>query len=110
MEDGGCVIKMAIAVGENPEGLPGVNKFIAKSGDGQRGRILALHRDRTKAIVLAMNNSRKKDVQWGRFYLVREQDSAQYPRVVRRVTAIPDSDEWEIVDWQTVLPPGDSSN
>lgn len=88
---------MVIRIGDNPQGLAGINKFIAKSGDGMRGTLIALHSSGKKAIVLAMNTSIANDVEWGNQYLIEEKKPDQYPIVVRRVSSIPDSPGWKVI-------------
>ena len=92
---------MPIEVGDCPEGLPNINKFIAISGEGHRGKIIAIHKNKKKAIVLAMNDSfaNKDDggVLWGEMYLVKEIDPDEYPEVVKRVIKVPSSEDWQIV-------------
>lgn len=93
---------MPIRHNENPEGVSGVNKFLAKSGDGLRGKILAINIDKREAIVLSMNSSMKGDVKWGKLYLIRETDQNEWPRVVKPVDAIPDNKQWVIT---AAIPP-----
>jgi hypothetical protein len=92
---------MPIEVGDCPEGLPNINKFIAICGEGHRGKVIALHKSKKKAIILAMNNSiAEKDeggVLWGEMYLVEETNPDEYPKVVERVTEVPFSEDWQIV-------------
>jgi hypothetical protein len=91
-------VKYMIEIGENPEKTPNINKFIAKSGDGMRGRVIAIRKStRKSAIVLALNTSIAKDVMWGKFYLVREVTEGEYPVVFRQVRQIPDKPDWEVV-------------
>ena len=92
---------MPIKIGDNPEQVPGVNKFIAECGEGHRGKVIALHKSKKKAIILAMNTSiegrDEGGVLWGELYLVAETDPDNYPEVVERVTAVPFSEDWQIV-------------
>jgi len=88
---------MTIKVGESPEGRLGTNKFIAKSGDGLRGAVVAIHESGKEAIILAMTSSLKGDVEWGRLYLVRETDEGQWPVVVDEAHRVPAEEEWAIV-------------
>ena len=83
-----------IKIGESPEKDGKINKFIAKSGDGQRGLILALNDKEDKAIILALNNSCKGDVLWGKLYLIKEISQDQYPEVVNLVNSVPNTSEW----------------
>lgn len=87
---------MPIQIGENPEGDPRMNKFISPEGEGQRGVVLALSRDRKQAVIIALNSSTTGSVEWGRLYLVREGDPSHYPRVVKRVLEIPNADGWHV--------------
>ena len=86
-----------IEIGNNPEKEKGFNKFIAQSGDGMRGKIVAIHQYPKKAIILAMNTSIKEDVEWGKFYLIKEREIDQYPFVVRQVMKIPNNEMWRII-------------
>jgi len=92
---------MPIKIGDNPEQAPSVNKFIAACGEGHRGKVIALHKSKKKAIILAMNTSiegrAEGGVLWGELYLVAETDPDNYPEVVERVTAVPFSEDWQIV-------------
>lgn len=90
---------MVIKVEENPEGFRGINKFIAKNGEGHRGKIIAIHSNKKEAIVLAMNSSCKKHdgVVWGKLYLIREDSSEEWPRVVKGANSIPNTKNWEIL-------------
>ncbi len=85
-----------IKIGENPEHNPKLNKFIAKSTDGQRGVILALHKNKKQAIILALNCSVAGDVKWGKLYLVKETKPGAYPTVAEEVYNIPDKGGWTI--------------
>lgn len=85
-----------IEIGENPENTKGINKFIAKSGDGQRGKIIAMHKNKKEAIILAMNSSCKGDVKWGHFYHVEEKQDGNYPVVVKEVHFV-DAENWSMV-------------
>ena len=86
-----------IEIGNNPEKEKGFNKFIAQSRDGMRGKIVAIHQYPKKAIILAMNTSIKEDVEWGKFYLIKETNSEQYPFTVRKVMRIPNKNDWCIL-------------
>lgn len=86
--------KVTIKIGENPQGIPFVNKFLGKSGDGYRGVIIALHKDGTQAIIIAINGS--AEVVWGQMYLVKETQPENYPVVVKKVNSVPKSDDWKI--------------
>lgn len=86
-----------IRKGDNPEKGNKYNKFIAKSGDGQRGVLLALNEDKTQAIIVAMNSSCTGDVEWGKMYMVTETDSRNYPVVEKQVNSIPNDKGWAIV-------------
>ena len=90
---------MAIEIGQNPEGVKGINKFIARSGEGHRGKIIALHESKKRAIVLSMNTSfeKKGGVVWGKLYLVEEENPDEYPKVVEGVSSVPNSEEWTVV-------------
>jgi len=92
---------MPIRVGENPEGIRGLNKFITTDGEGHRGVILAISRNSKEAIVLALNGSRTGSVKWGELYLLREQDDKSYPKVVKKVDCIPPDGNWKIPEWIT---------
>jgi len=87
-----------IRIGENPQGKEGINKFLTRTEhEGLRGKILALNKDKTKAIILCLNTSFDCDCQWGRLYLIEEVDSEQYPLVVGVVDSIPPQEGWETV-------------
>lgn len=90
---------MSIKVGENPEGIKGINKFIAKNGEGHRGKIVALSKDKMEAIILSMNTScnRKDGVVWGHLYLIREDNPEEFPKVIEGVNSIPNTDEWKML-------------
>lgn len=85
-----------IKIGENPEQNSLLNKFRAKSGDGQRGRIIAFKKDHKQAVILALNNSIELDVEWGKFYLIEEQKPDEYPIVVKSINRIPLDGQWKI--------------
>ena len=42
---------MTVKIGENPQGFPGLNKYIEVDGDGWRGTILALNKAKTRAVI-----------------------------------------------------------
>jgi len=86
-----------IKIGENPQNIEEINKFIAKSGDGLRGKIIALKQGNKQAIILAMNSSLKKDVIWGNLYLIKEKNLNEYPVVIERITNVPYSKNWKII-------------
>ncbi len=85
-----------IKIGESPEDSKKLNKFIAKSGDGMRGLVLAQTKNLKQAIILALNSSVKNDVKWGKLYLVKEKDKENYPEVVKQVEKIPFTTNWSI--------------
>ncbi len=87
---------MPIQIGENPEGDPRMNKFISPEGEGQRGVVVALSKDRKRAVIIALNSSTTGSVEWGKLYLVRESDPANYPKVVKRVLEIPNTAAWHM--------------
>lgn len=88
-----------IRIGTNPEGIPGINKFLGKRREGHRGVIIARRLDGKQAIILSMTESSVPEdgVRWGHFYLVEETNHEHYPRVVRQVHAVPDRTDWKIV-------------
>ena len=88
-----------IEIGENPEGLRNINKFIdSKTHEGLRGKILAIHKSRKKAIILAMNQTLDNmSVQWGKMYLIEEINPDKYPMTKTIVSEIPKNAEWKIV-------------
>lgn len=88
---------MVIKIGASPENDGLYNKFIAPCGDGQRGRIVALHKNKEEAIILALNSNVKNDVCVGSLYLIKEYNSEHYPIVVKKVNCVPNFEEWEIV-------------
>ncbi len=91
-----CRKEMLIQIGENPAGDPRMNKFISPEGEGQRGVVVALSKDRKQAVIIALNSSTTGSVGWGKFYLVRESDPANYPKVVKRVLEIPNTESWHV--------------
>lgn len=88
--------EMPIQIGENPEDDQKMNKFISPDGEGQRGVVLALSKDRKEAVILALNSSTTGSVEWGKLYLVRESNPANYPKVMKRVSEIPNTKAWRI--------------
>lgn len=88
-----------IKLGQNPENESGVNKFVdVKKGEGLRGRMLAISKNKKKAIILSMNKSIYSDgVKWGKLYEVEEKKSGQYPILKKEVTKIPDTEDWTIL-------------
>jgi len=86
-----------IKIGLNPENAEGINKFIAKSGDGQRGKIIAIHKNKKEAVILAMNSSTKGDVLFGHFYNIKEEDEGNYPVVIKEVYFIDNVKGWMII-------------
>ncbi len=45
-----------IKIGDNPDGVHGINKFLC-GGEGLRGVIIATHHSKTKAIIKSLDNS-----------------------------------------------------
>ena len=88
---------MAIGLGQNPEHDPSVIKFIAKSGDGCRGVVLALKKRKKEAVVLSMTASAHGDVEWGRIYRIKEKDPEEWPGVVESIDRIPNDWQWTII-------------
>ena len=86
-----------IDIGDNPEKKEGINKFIAPCGEGQRGKIIAIHKSKKEAVILAMNDSLKGDVQWGHFYHIREEKKDTYPVVIKEVYFVDNNKEWGII-------------
>ena len=87
-----------ITIGDNPQKLKGINKFITKTEhEGLRGKILAIHISGTKAIILCMNTSFDGDCKWGNLYLIKEKDADSYPDLVKRVKEIPSTKQWKII-------------
>ena len=89
-----------IKIGDCPERTKGVNKFIAKPpcNEGLRGVIIALHKSKKEAIILAKNSTLdNKTVKWGSLYLVREPNSTSYPIVIKQVSVIPNKKEWTVL-------------
>lgn len=73
---------MTIKIGDNPQGLKWVNKYIETNGDGWRGVIKAFNKDHTEAIIIG-------DSRPSKLILVKEYNPEQYPFVVRIVEKIP---------------------
>ena len=86
-----------INVGDNPQKTPKLNKFIAKSGDGLRGKLLARTINGKRGIILAQNSSFAGDVKWGKLYEVVEKKPTEYPVVKQEVKKIPDTKNWEML-------------
>ncbi len=86
-----------INVGDNPQHTPKLNKFIAKSGDGLRGKLLARTTNGKRGIILAQNSSFDGDVKWGKLYEVVERKPTEYPVVKKEVMKIPDTKDWELL-------------
>ena len=107
---------MPIQAAQSPEGMQfyavGVNKFLGRGDhrdceeghvglcgpEGHRGLLLARHTSGKEAVVLALTTSLSPGdgVRWGRLYLIREDRDDQYPRLVKRITMVPDGAEWDL--------------
>lgn len=99
--------------GGSPDGK--INKFIDINGDGHRGVLVAVSKNKTKGIVIATtslfaSNKEKEEcmkdlvkkhvpdyeiddtdvVLAGRFYLVSEVEPESYPMIIKQVTEIPE--------------------
>ena len=86
-----------IKMGENDRGYPGINKFHTKKHEGMPGKMIAINKNSTKAVVIALATAIKGDVKWGKMYLVEEVNAGEYPIVVRNVSGVPDEDTWQII-------------
>lgn len=84
-----------IEIGENPEKIKGINKFIGQDGDGYRGKLIAIHKDKKRAIILAENSGSKVD--WGNFYLVAEKKAHEWPIVIAKISCVPNEEGWKVV-------------
>ena len=84
-----------IKIGDNPEKTKGINKFIGQDGEGYRWKIIALHKSRKEAIILAMNTGTK--IRWGKIYHITEDNPKEYPQVKSLVLRVPNSPDWEII-------------
>ena len=101
---------------DSPEGP--IHKFIDKDGGGHRGILVAVSKNKTKGIIIAMTSTftsheeRKKCMERlvggpvhdckpeldgivtaGKLYLVSEIDPESYPMVVKQVTEVPEGFE-----------------
>lgn len=86
-----------IKYGENPHGHKGINKFIAKSGDGINGKLLSVNNKLNEGVILALNTSLKKDVIWGKLYHVKEIRKDEYPQVISIISSVPNTSDWNII-------------
>jgi len=87
-----------INVGDNPEQVANLNKFIDKGGEGLRGTLVARTKDGKRGIILAQNSAfAKGGASWGKLYEVVEKNKNEYPVVKKQVKNIPDTKDWEIL-------------
>lgn len=86
--------------GDQPEDDPfkGYNKFLGRKQEGHRGLLIATTVQRKRAIILSMTTSfdTKDGVKWGNLYEVKEVSEGEYPRLVKKVSVVPDTPDWLI--------------
>ncbi len=88
---------MTIKVGDNPQNLKGINKFLS-GNEGLRGRLIAIHKNEKEAIILCLNNSFNGSVEWGKLYLIKETNPKNYPEMIKKVSSIPTTEDWLILE------------
>jgi len=89
-----------ISVGENPQHVPNINKFLSGGkggGEGLRGVLVARTKDKKRGIILAKNSSFNGKVEWGKLYEVVEKKPTEYPVVKKEVSKIPTTKDWELL-------------
>lgn len=84
--------------GEHPmqdEGNDGLNKFLGLTGEGHRGRLIAINHAQTEAIIQALTGpsiNPQDGIELDHFYLVRETHPDQWPRTIQAFTGLTDVD------------------
>ena len=80
-----------IEIGQNSQEIKEINKFLTKTDhEGVMGKLIATNESATEAIMICFHNSFDKDVEWGKLYLVREDNPEHYPELIKRVKEIPE--------------------
>ncbi len=77
-----------------------INKYIDEKGEGLRGKLVAISKDKTEAIIICLTNSIEGRSGWGKLYLIREYDEDNYPTLVKGVKGIPQEEKWDLVGFK----------